>query len=76
MFPPGEEVFIIGGGEIYAQAMPLADRFYLTRVHADYAGDTHFPAWDPAGWSLVSSVRHERGATFPHPFEFLVYRRR
>jgi dihydrofolate reductase len=76
MFPATEEVFIIGGGEIYAQAMPMADRFYLTRVHADYTGDVYFPAWNPAEWRLMSTVRHEHGAVFPHPFEFLVYERR
>ena len=74
-FPPQEEVFVIGGGEIYRQAMPLADRLYLTRVHAKYEGDTRFPDWDPAGWTLVSSECHDRGEQFPHPFEFLVYSR-
>ncbi len=76
LFPPGEEVFVIGGGEIYRQAMPLADRFYLTRIDAAYDGDTFFPAWDEADWQLVSSERHERGETFAEPFEFLVYRRK
>ncbi len=76
MFPQEEEIFVIGGGEIYRQSMPLADRFYLTRVHAKYEGDTRFPDWDPAGWTLVSSERHDRGENFPHPFEFLVYSRK
>ncbi len=75
MFPPEEEIFVIGGGEIYRQAMPLADRFYLTRVHAEYKGDTCFPDRDPADWTLVSSEHHDRGENFPHPFEFLVYER-
>ena len=75
MFPPEEEVFVIGGGEIYRQAMPLADKFYLTRVHAAYDGDVYFPKWNPAEWTLFSSERHECGETFPHPFEFLVYYR-
>lgn len=72
----GEEVFIIGGGEIYARAMPLADRFYLTRVCADYEGDVSFPEWNAAEWDLVDSERHERGEAFPHPFEFLTYDRK
>ena len=41
-----DEVFVIGGAQIYAQALPLADRFYLTRVFRAYEGDTHFPEWD------------------------------
>ncbi len=75
MFPPDDEVFVIGGGEIYRQAMPRADRFYLTRVHAAYDGDTTFPEWNPDEWTLVSSECHEHGTDFPHPFEFLVYER-
>ena len=76
LFPAAEEVFIIGGGEVYRQAMPMADRFYLTEVCADYEGDTRFPEWDPYDWTLVSSERHERGEKFPHPFRFLVYERK
>ncbi len=76
MFPAEEEIFIIGGGEIYARAMPVADRLYITRVHAEYEGDTRFPDWDPADWTLVSSERHDRGENFPHPFEFLIYNRK
>ncbi len=75
LFPTQEEVFIIGGGEIYAQAMPLADRFYLTEVDAPYEGDTHFPSWDPSQWRLLSEERHERGEKFPHPYTFLNYER-
>ncbi len=70
-----EEIFIIGGAQIYAQALPIADKFYLTRVLHDYEGDTCFPAWDPAEWKLVSEERHERGSVFPHPFVFEEYRR-
>ena len=40
LFSPEEEVFVIGGAQIYAEALPLADRFYLTRVHHAYEGDT------------------------------------
>lgn len=48
-----EEVFIIGGGEIYRQAMPLLQRVYLTRVDTEIAdGDAFFPDLDPAEWEL------------------------
>lgn len=47
-FPADEELFIIGGAQIYAAALPIADRFYLTRVGHAYEGDTRFPAWNPA----------------------------
>lgn len=76
LFDPSEELFIIGGGEIYRQAMPLADKLYLTVVCADYEGDTWFPAWDAADWELVNEERHERGAAFEHPYVFRDYVRR
>src|SRR3954469_15533563 len=44
------EAFIIGGAEIYALALPLADTFYRTRVLADVPGNVYFPAFDPAAW--------------------------
>lgn len=75
IFPSEEEVFVIGGGEIYARAMPLADRLYLTRVYARFEGDVFFPEWEPSEWRLVSSERFERGEVFTHPFEFQVWER-
>lgn len=44
------EAFVIGGAELYAAALPLADRMYLTHIDADYAGDARFPEFDPADW--------------------------
>ena len=46
LFPAEEEIFIIGGAQIYALALEVADRIYLTRVEHDYEGDTSFPEWD------------------------------
>lgn len=76
LFPSDEELFIIGGGQIYGEALPLADRMYLTIVEQDYAGDTLFPHWEREAWELRSSTRHERGEEFPHPFRFEYYERR
>lgn len=76
LFPESEEVFVLGGAQIYAEALPLADRFYLTRVLHDYEGDTRFPEWDAAAWRLVSSERFERGEKYPWPFVFECYERR
>ena len=75
MFPAEEEVFIIGGAQIYAQALPAADRFYLTRVGRAYEGDTRFPEWNESEWRLVSCERFERGEQFDAPFTFEVYER-
>lgn len=76
LFPADEEVFIIGGAQIYAAALPIADRFYLTRVGHAYEGDTRFPDWNPDDWQLVASERCEHGAEYPYPFTFEVYERR
>lgn len=56
-----EEVMVIGGGDIYAQALPLTGRVYLTVVHAAPTGDTYFPALDPAFWRLTREEAIPRG---------------
>lgn len=73
LFDPAEEIFVIGGAQVYAQAMPLADRFYLTLVDRDYEGDTRFPDWNGGEWELRSEERHARGEKFDCPFAFLDY---
>ena len=52
------EIFVIGGGEIYAASLPLADRLLVTEVDASPAGDTHFPTIDATAWREVSRERH------------------
>ena len=51
---PADEVFVVGGGQVYAQALPFAHRMVLTEVEAEPEGDTHFPQWDPAQWQRTS----------------------
>ncbi len=75
LFPADEEVFVIGGAQIYAEALPIADRLYLTRVGHAYEGDTRFPDWNPAEWRLVASERFEYGTEYPYPFTFETYER-
>lgn len=48
-----DEAFVAGGAEIYREALPRADRLYITRVHADVTGDTFFPPLEPADWREV-----------------------
>ena len=76
LFPDDEELFIIGGAQIYEQALPLADRLYLTRVCHPYEGDTSFPEWDASEWHLASSEAHPSGREYPHPFVFERWERR
>ncbi len=73
LFPHEQEVFITGGGEIYRQALPLADKVYLTIVHHDYQGDTHFPPLDPAQWKETFREYYPHGKNFPYPFEYIDY---
>lgn len=76
LFPEEEELFIIGGAQIYAEALPRAARLYLTRVGHAYEGDTRFPEWDVQAWRLISSESFACGANYPYPFVFETYERR
>jgi len=65
-----QPVMIIGGGEIYKQALPYTNRIYRTLIHADFEGDTRFPEINTDEWKCNSSVRHEGSP--PFTFETLV----
>jgi len=67
------EVFIIGGGDIYRQALKEANRIYLTLVHAEIPGDTFFPPFEKDGWYEIERVRHEADAKNPYAYSYLVY---
>jgi dihydrofolate reductase len=71
-----EEIFIMGGAQIYREALAVADRMYITHVERDYEGDTSFPEIDYAKWQLVSEEHYERGEEYESPFSFLVYNRK
>ena len=71
MFPADEEVFIIGGAQIYSQAMAIADKLYLTIVHCPYEGDTSFPEIDYSEWQEVSRQTFERGEEYDSSFTFI-----
>jgi dihydrofolate reductase len=70
---PTPEIMVIGGGEIYAQAIEIADRLYLTTVHASPEGDARFPAFDPEDWTVVhrERERHLTGDTAPTSYRIL-----
>lgn len=69
------EVFIIGGEEIYRQALPLANRIYLTKVHAALAGDKFFK-FDPSQWQQISVEEHSSDKKNPYDYEFVVLERK
>ena len=69
------EIFVIGGGEIYRQAMSIADRLYITHVECNYEGDTTFPDILAEQWRVVEESRFERGEKYEYPFRFTNYER-
>jgi len=71
-----DEVFVIGGAAVFAAAVTAADRVYLTRVHAEIAGDVFCPPLDDGSWKLVSEERHEADDRHAWPFTFQVWERR
>jgi len=70
------EIAIIGGAEIYAQWIGLADRLEITEVHARPDGDTHFATIDHADWEEVARVRNPAGPGDSADFSYVTYRRR
>ena len=70
------ETFVIGGAEIYRQAIADADRIYLTLVHADIQGDTWFPEFDMREWLETSRTRHEADEKNPYAYSFVTYDRK
>ena len=71
---PGKRVFVIGGAQLYREALPLADVLELTEVQAEVAGDAHFPFWDRGQFDEVSRV--PQAAEGGLAFDFVTYRRR
>jgi dihydrofolate reductase len=69
------EVFVIGGGEIFDQAQPKAERIYVTWVEADVEGDTQLPDWDPSAWRLIDSQPHPADAKNEYDTTFCIYDR-
>jgi len=70
-----ERVYVIGGGEIYRQALPFATLIELTRVHGHFKADTYFPEFDPACWELVASEEHPADARHACAFTFQTFRK-
>jgi len=71
----GDEIMVIGGGAVYAEAIGRADALYITHVRASVEGDTFFPPIDPAVWRAVSSEDVPAGERDDYPTRFTIYRR-
>jgi len=71
-----DEIFVIGGEQIYALAMPVADRIYLTRVHAHIGeGHAHFPEIPFAEWEETAREEHAADEKHMFPFSYVVFGR-
>ncbi len=70
-----ENVWAIGGAEIYKLALPRASEMHITRVDLIVAGDTFFPQWDNSEWRLVSAEKHERGRENEYGFTWEIWKR-
>lgn len=68
----GDEIFIIGGGEIFKQTLEIVDVIYLTRIHKDFPGDVYYPELPAGKFQIVE----QRDRTEPVPFSFLTYMRK
>ncbi|NVJ86020.1 MAG: dihydrofolate reductase [Algoriphagus sp.] len=68
-----DKLFVIGGGEIYKQTLPLADKMILTEVEANPEGDTYFPEFDPNEWKEVFREYHPADSKHRYPFSFVDY---
>jgi dihydrofolate reductase len=75
MARPLGEVMVIGGASIYARALPLCERIYLTEVHAKINGDTWFPDYDPGEWREYNRSDHPPDPANRYPYSFVVLER-
>ena len=70
-----QEVFIVGGGEVYKQAMHAADKIYLTRINGEFKGDTVFPEINFSEWRLTKYLKHHGDDKNPYDYSFSEYER-
>lgn len=70
-----EEIFVIGGAELYREAINIADRIYLTEIDADISGDAHFTEFDRRLWLEIERVSHMPDEKNSYPYHFAVFDR-
>ncbi len=70
-----EELFIIGGGEIYRLSLPLTQRIYLTLIDTEVEGDVTYPELPEEEWKIVSADPHPADQRNPYPYTFYIYER-
>lgn len=70
------EAFVFGGGEIFREALPLVDKIYMTVVHCQIAGDTHFPTLDPDDWTELERQEFKSDEKNEYDYSFVTLKRK
>jgi len=71
-----EEVFVIGGAELFQATFSMADRLYITKIEEEFTGDTYFPEFNQSEWELVSQEKGIRDEKNPYEYFFTIYNRK
>ncbi|MEO5685185.1 MAG: dihydrofolate reductase [Chitinophagaceae bacterium] len=71
-----KEAFIVGGGKVYAEALPIADKIVLTRVHANVEGDAFFPVFSKEDWHLFSNIDFATDEKHQYAYSFQVWKKK
>lgn len=71
-----EEAFVIGGGSVYRQFMPIAERLYITHIHRNSPADVYFPEIDPAIWKVIEREEYTDTENQSIPYTYVVYERK
>lgn len=71
-----DEIFVIGGAEIFKLVLPHADRLYVTRIYEEFEGDTFFPELTMSEWVLISKEKGLRDEKNPYDYKFEIYKRK
>ena len=71
-----EQIFVVGGAELYQQAMPLVDMLYITEIQQAVEGDAHFPEFNRDAWQEESREIRQQEAPQPLEYHFVIYRRK
>jgi len=72
----GEIIFVIGGGSVYRQFMPIADRLYVTHVHKKAPADIYFPVIDPEVWDIAEKEEFKETEVQGIPYTYIIYKRK
>ncbi len=70
-----EEIFIIGGGEIYKLGLEFVDKLYMTEIYGNIEGNTYFPKWNKKDWIEISRISHPKDNNHNFSFDYIIYKK-